>query len=309
MRALLRSSRTVVLAAVLLALVPPGLAPAAEAPDFSGWQQLLDHYLVRLGDGRKAPVETRFDYEQLYVDEGIWTKKRSDRLEALHAQICSVRPSELAPKARLAWAINAYDFLVVERATMLLLVPFRQFQRYESVDQMTSADGEFFRAKVAEIEGRAYSLAEFERRFVYGDTTSMLARRPAGDPRLMFALCQGTIGGPSLQPRAFRPESLDVQLARAAREALSLPHILRWDAATHQVLASNLLGERLQDFGGTGKGIVTFAEKYGPPSLRAQLQAGKPADVTRFLPEDRKLNQVDRPKSPAPPAHAPGTDS
>lgn len=302
-------SRTVIarrpraLALLLLAAAPLLAAGPvrAQAPDYSGWQALLDRYVVRLGDGRKTPADTRFDYEQLYVDEGIWTRKSSARLEAVRAQLLAVQPSQLEPQARLAWALNTYNFLVIERGTLLLLVPRRQFQRYESVEQMTSADGGFFDAHVAEIEGRQYSIAEFERRFVYRDTLPMIEpRREPADPRLMFALCRGSVGGPSLAPRAFRPESLEVQLEQAARRALALPHMARWDASARQLVLSSYIGQRLVDFGGPGEGLVRFVEKHAPSDLRAALRREKPANVTRFVPADPKLNQFLRPKPPPP---------
>jgi len=173
--------------AVLLACA--AVPARAQAPDYSGWQSLLDRYVVRL-EGKNQPADTRFDYEQLYVDEGIWTKKRSERLERVHAQLFSVSPSALDDRARLAWAINAYNFLVIERATLLLLVPRRQFQRYDAVTQMSSADGSFFEAHVAQVDGRHYSMAEFERRFVYGDSTPMVEpRRAPGDRAQAGAQC------------------------------------------------------------------------------------------------------------------------
>lgn len=280
-------------------------APArAQAPDYSGWQSLLDRYVVRL-EGKNQPADTRFDYEQLYVDEGIWTKKRSTRLESVHAQLFSVSPSALDDRARLAWAINAYNFLVIERATMLLLVPRRQFQRYDAVSQMTSADGSFFEALVAQVEGRSYSMAEFERRFVYGDTTPMIEpRRAARDPRRMFALCRASLGGPPLAPRAFRPESLEVQLDLAARTALALSRTATVDPASKKLVVSAYLGERIVDFGGTQSGIVTFLSRYGPSALRSAIKREKLADVARFTTVDPMLNQFLRPKPP-PPAPAP----
>jgi len=271
----------------------------AQGPDYSGWQSLLDRYVVRL-EGKNQPSDTRFDYEQLYVDEGIWTKKRSVLLEGVHAQLFAVSPSALDDRARLAWAINAYNFLVIERATMLLLVPMRKFQRYDAVTQMTSGDGSFFEAQVAQVDGRSYSMAEFERRFVYGDSTSMIEpRRVARDPRRMFALCRGSLGGPPLASRAFRPESLEIQLDQATRKALAISRMVSLDPA-QKLLVSDYLGERLVDFGGTPSGVVPFLSKYGPSALRSAIKHQKLTDVARFTPVDPMLNQFLRPKPPPP---------
>lgn len=288
--------------AVLLACL--AVPARAQAPDYSGWQSLLDRYVVRL-EGKNQPSDSRFDYEQLYVDEGIWTKKRSARLESVHAQLFSVSPSALDDRARLAWAINAYNFLVIERATMLLLVPMRKFQRYDAVTQMSSADGSFFEAQVAQVEGRGYSMAEFERRFVYGDSTPMIEpRRVARDPRLMFALCRGSLGGPPLAVRAFRPESLEVQLDQATRRALAISRMAAIDPESKKLLVSEYLGERLVDLGGTPPSVVPFLSKYGPSALRSAIRRDKLTDVARFMPIDPMLNQFLRPK-PLPPAPTP----
>src|SRR5262245_7336620 len=114
--ALLMPLAAAALAAALLA------APARAAePDYSGWQDLLRRYLKVLSE-KGRPWDSRFDYEQLYIDEGIWTKHRADGLATLHTQLLSVSPAEMTPGERTAWAINAYNFLVIEQMTLNLLV-------------------------------------------------------------------------------------------------------------------------------------------------------------------------------------------
>lgn len=278
----------------------PALAQGAR-PDLSGWQALLDQYIVYVGDGKKEPRDTRFDYEQLYVDEGIWSKKASERLERVHAQLLAVPPSSMDERTRLAWALNAYNFLVVERATLHLLVPLRRFQRYETVEQMNTFDGSFFDGPFLELDGKRWSLNSFERWFVYGDSTpSHEPRARAGDPRLMFALCRASLGGPSLPARAFKPESLEVQLDRCTRAALAKPAIARWDERANTLLLSNYLASHRIDFGGLTTAMVPFVEQFGPGPLRSQIRKAKLDDVRRFTPVDPTLNQFLRPKPQAP---------
>src|ERR1041385_7909042 len=69
----------------LLALVLLVPAAPAAAADYSGWSVFLHKYLMVLREQGK-PWDSRFDYEQLYVDEGIWTKHRSDALSALRSE-------------------------------------------------------------------------------------------------------------------------------------------------------------------------------------------------------------------------------
>lgn len=300
------------IAAVLLATATAFATPAlaqARMPDLTGWQSLLDRYVVRSGDGKAQPFDTRFDYEQLYVDEGIWAKRRSERLELVRAQLFAVQPALLEPRQRLAWAINAYNFLVIERATMHLLVPLRRFQRYESVEQMNTLQGTFFDGQFLDFEGRLWSIAEFERAFVYGDSTPLAEPRVrAGDPRVMFALCRGSVGGPPLPVRAFKPESLETQLDQAARTALARPATARWDERVGTLLVSNYLAQRRVDFGGTTAAIVPFLLKHAPGPLRSQIKRARLTDVTHFTPVEPTLNQVIRTK-PAVPTEAPETKS
>lgn len=299
------------LAAALLLAAAAALAPSARAqmPELSGYQALLNQYVVRIGDGKEQPFNTRFDYEQLYVDEGIWSKKRSERLETIHSQMFAVQPSAMDEKSRLAWAINAYNFLVIERATLHLLVPMRKFQRYETVDQMSTAEGSFFDGEFLDFEGRAWSIRQFERTFVYGDSTPMLEPRvKAGDPRLMFALCGGSVGGASIAPRAFKPESLGTQLDQAVRAALARPTMARWDERARALLVSDYLARHRVDFGGPTTAIVTFLGKHAPPELRSRIKKEKVTDVTRFMPVDPALNQFLRPK-PKPPTEEGGSKS
>ena len=297
-----------VIAALALGLLVTTAARAAE-PDYSGWQDLLKRYLV-VQHPKGGPWDTRFDYEQLYVDEGIWTKHRADGLAALHTQLLAVTPSDMTPAERTAWAINAYNFMVVEHMTLHLLVPERKFMRYSSPREIADQDGPFFAAHVATVEGREYSLTGFERRFVYGDTTAdplasgMEVRTVPGDPRLMFAVCKAAVCCGPLLPWAYRADSLEKQLDRAARLALALPTVLSADEKTGELLASNRFFEERADFGGPQlPGLFPFIHKYGTPAERRVIVAHKLQRPTRFFEPKWKVNQYDRPK-PAPPAPA-----
>ncbi len=301
-----------VLAAVAAVVVAPGPARAAE-PDYSGYQALLQKYL-HVVQAKGQPWDSRFDYEQLYVDEKIWTLHRSDLLTTLHSRLLSVAPADMTPRERLSWAINAYNFLVIERLTLNLLVPRRQFTRYDSPKQVNNEEGVFFGAVVAKIDGQDYSLTGFERRFVYGDTATdptadgTMAREKPGDPRLMCALCKGALCTGPLLPWVYRADSLEAQLDRAARLALALPAYLRPDPATGALVASNRFFDERADFGGPQTpGLVAFLAKHGPPAARRVIQAKKLTRPTMFLEPDWKLNQIEHPKQKPP--GAAGADS
>jgi hypothetical protein len=308
-----RGLERALLATALAALaLLPGRAHAAE-PDYSGWESLLQKYL-HVVQAKGQPWDARFDYEQLYVDEKIWTLHRSDALATLHGQLLTVSPADMTPRERTAWAINAYNFLVIERLTLHLLVPRRQFTRYDSPKQVNNEEGTFFGAPVANLDGQSYTLTGFERRFVYGDTAAnpmadgTTSRERPGDPRLMCALAKGAVCSGPLLPWVYRADSLEAQLDRAARLALALPTYLRPDPAAGMLAASNRFFEERADFGGPQTpGLIAFVVKHGPAAARRVIQAKKLVRPTLFFEPDWKLNQLDHPKPKAP--GAAGADS
>jgi len=292
---------------LVLALASTLAAPAAAQsakPDFSGWQILLDRYAMRLG-GKGQPLDTRFDYEQLFVDEDVWHTGQSQRLMAIRRQLLATPPSGLAERDRLAWAINTYNFLVVERATLHLLVPGAKFVRYRSVSEMIYSVGGFFDAPAVQIEGRDYSIGEFERVFVFGDSTPVDASRAkAADPRIAFALCPASMGGPPLAMRAFRAESLETQLDGAARTALALPRFVHYDETVRALEVSEFFHTNRVDYDGAA-GVVRFLERFGPAPVRNGIHRDKLTTVARYAAMDGKLNQFERPKSKPPLEGAP----
>jgi hypothetical protein len=291
-------------AGLLLLALAPVAAHAAE-PDYSGWQALLKRY-VRIQQPKGQPFDTRFDYAQLYIDEDIWTTHRADGLTTLHTQLLSVSPADLTPNERTAWAINTYNFLVIERMTLHLLVPRRKFQRFDSPKDINTPEGSFFAAPVAQVGGQSYSLGGFERRFVYGDTSAdplvdgLLARETPGDPRLACALSRAGVCSGPLLPWPYRADSLNAQLDRAARIALALPTWLRVDPAG-TLLASNRFFEERVSFGGAElPGVVPFVLKHGPAAARRLIQSKKLTRASMFFEPSWKLNYFEAPKPKLP---------
>src|SRR4029077_9118946 len=138
---------------------------------------------------------------------------------------------------RTAWALNTYNFLVVERMTLYLLVPGRKFMRFDSPKEINHDDGPFFGAPVVKLDGKSYSLRGFERRFVYGDTTAdpmdngLSVREKPADPRLAFAVCKASLGTGPLLPWVYRADSLEKQLDRSTRMAPAPPPCAHADCA------------------------------------------------------------------------------
>jgi len=302
--------RPVLLSLLLLAALPVplsrpvGAAPAAAAeirPDFRSYQRLLDRYLV-VTSRKGEPLDTRFDYEQLYVDDRIWTLKSSERLTAVRADLLATPPSQLTPAHRRAWLINMHNFLVIERITLQLLVPNRQFLRVRSVDDIVMSDGRFFDGPRLELEGRSYSIGRFERELLHGDTGDPWEpRATASDPRLMFALSHGLAGESPLLPWAFHGDSLEAQLDRAVLVGTALPRIVNVRLRPARFELTNLFFEHRMDFGGLDQ-VPGWLSKHAARDVRRALGKLPPGSTPMYLEVDRTLNQVPRARRDEAPA-------
>ena len=280
-------------------------------PDFSGYQRLLNDYLV-LVSLPGAPLETRVDYFKLHDSAG-----RAERMLSVRAALLAVTPASLEPAQRRAWAINTYNFLVIDLATTHLIsrqVGVDMKARgvmgiaHRSVRHMHIKGLGFFGVPVARIDGREYNLDQFERTFVF-DTPALAAagskpKAPARtlDPRAHFALVCGAMGCPPLQPRAFLAESLDAQLDHATRDALANPKHLSWDPDLKRLAASSVFSWHEADFGGPAKAFE-FAARHAPETLRAQIAAKPQPGIDRVLPWNWDLNAI--PRKPQAPRAAP----
>ena len=295
----MRSGRAAAWLGVALAAalaLAPAPAPAsgksaprmpAPTPDFSGYQQLLDELLTVISEPGE-PLDTRFDFEKFYDMRG-----RFERCKRIRRQLLAVPPSAMEDRHRLAWAINMYNYLVIETATEYLLVPERGRLRYMGPRDIKTPMGPFFSAPLVEIEGTKYSLDSFERHFLFAD----FDRAPGGppppslDPRVHFALNCGAIGCPPLQPRAYRGDSLKLQLEAATRNALALPRHLQFIEESGRVQASSIFKWYSADFGGMEKGF-DFVMKYAPPKTRAAIQQSKVTSISGMTAWDWNLNQT-----------------
>lgn len=263
--------------------------PVSTVPDFTLYQSLLNEYLVTVS--RKGePLDTRFDYEKLYD-----ARSRRARMVRTLDQLLSVPPSRMTKPDRLAWAINTYNFLVLDITTENLLVPDRKRLRHKSVEEIRIKGMPFFKAPAVTIEGRSYSLDDFERTFVFGGYRPVLGTPTPDtlDPRPHFALVCGAIGCPPLQPRAFRGDSLERQLDQATRNALRMPRHLRFNRELKLVEASEIMNWYAGDFGWHDRSLE-FVKRYAPDAIQSEIRRHKLTRIGAFMPWDWMLNQVER---------------
>ena len=315
-RARVRALFAVFLAALATALlVGVGLAaapadPLGAEPDYSAYQQVLDSAVVVVS-APNAPTETRVDYHALRASpSGI------QRLAEAQKQLFAVTPSRMSDAARKAWAINAYNFLVLKTVVEHL---------FESTDRRGSAtsgnrvywgiriatvqtihlpDGSFFDGTVIQVEGVPYSLNRFERHFLFKDFDPASGTKPpAGlDPRAHFAIVCASKGCPPLMPKAYRAEKLDEQLDLAVKNAFALPSHLRFDDAG-RLFASAILDWYKADFGGPDAAYA-FLKKYAPADKKAEL--AKKAFINAYILWDWSLNHTDSKTAETPPGKGRG---
>ena len=270
----------------------------AEEPDFSGYKRLLDDYLSVVSDPGQ-PLETRFDYVRLWGTEGTF-----ERFARIRRQLFGFPISRLHGHERLAWAINAYNYLVLETATVNVIerravrgyvngLRTRVRHPYTSVQQIRLRYGSFFEGYVAELQGKGYSLNQFEQHFVFDDYDRQSKRPPPKslDPRVHFALVCGAVGCPPLLPRVYRADSLDQQLDFAVRNALASRAHLRFIVGSRLIQASSIFQWYAADFG-SPRNAVEFIKRYAPPDITAQIDSLKVTTIGFYLPWDWKLNQT-----------------
>jgi hypothetical protein len=273
----------VVTALLVASAVQAAPAPTSSTtPRFTAYQRLLDRS-IRAVSQRGAPIATRVDYVQLARQGRPW-------IVAAENELLSVAPSRMSPRARLAWAIDTYNFLVIRQVVAGTIAGPRGAYLPVTVKDL----GGFFERPVAQIEGQSYSLDAFERTFVFAGFDRKTANPPAGlDSRAHFALVCGARGCPALLLRAYSPDSLDAQLDFAVRNALASPSHLRIDPKTDALEASSIFEWYANDFGGAAK-VWDFLVRYAPRAMQSSLARIRPRGIPRSIPWDWALNAPER---------------
>jgi hypothetical protein len=292
-------SRTRVVIAILsAAALGRGIdarAAARPAGAFAEYQKLLDDYLS-VTSAKGAPLETRFDYARMrdlsHGDDRGLARGVADRLDRAQDQLFPAGPAPREPRARLAWAIDAYNFLVIRKVADHAGA-WRAAAPPTSVQQLGGPHGDFFSSPATSIEDRPYSLNDFEKSFVFPGRGTAKPGPYALDPRAHFALVCGARGCPPLEPRAFLSESLEAQLDHATRESLASPRHLKWDPRSRRLEASEIFEWYAADFGGA-RGALAFIRKYGPAEVRSAIDRGEVTSISGFIPWDWELNQTPR---------------
>jgi hypothetical protein len=274
---------------VVLAALVIGAAPAATLPPLRETQRLLADRVTLVRAANGLPAASTVDYARLagYPD-GV------QQLARVKKELLGVRPARLDVRARRAWAINVYNVLVIDA---IVRHGFAGHVVPAGVKEIRIDGHGFFDAPLATIDGRAWSLDAFERHFLFDDYDRSSGQPPPAtfDPRIHFAIVCGARGCPPLLDEPYRPETLDAQLDRAVRGALSGSKHLRWGGDPPTLEASQIFEWYAADFGGPA-GALEFLIAHAPQSMAKAISAARLGRIPAFIAWDWTLNQTIAPR-------------
>jgi hypothetical protein len=165
--------------------------------------------------------------------------------------------------------INAYNAFVVQSLANAYPI--------NSPDDIKGFDT----AKIHNVAGKRYSLA---------DLRGVIS---AIDPRALFAISDGTVGGPALAPKSYRFYDIGAALESAVTRFVNDPRNVKVLRIANQVTISDyfLVADGLFNSVSTRKkhaGIISVLASYTDQRDRAYLTAGDYQLI--FIPRDRTLN-------------------
>lgn len=283
----------VMIATTLAAAVPTAAQPASQPPPDAralldspssphGYDRLLRDFVVVV-PAPDGAVATRFDYKRLLA-----SPDQADRREDLRSRFLSAHPDGMDPSTRTAWAINAYNFLVIDAVATHYQEPDRE--PIHSIADIGSTSFAIFDDPWFQINGTPYSLNSFEKHFLFHDVDREAKKIPKDlDPRIHFALVCAAKGCPPLWLTPFQPETLDADLTTVTENALKLPSQLKDEGRI--VHLSKIFEWYEADFAAYG-GVAGFLERFAPPDVQKELAgAGSRVKLATDIEWDWTLNQ------------------
>jgi hypothetical protein len=221
--------------------------------DHTLWDRFLSRYVVVREDGT-----SHVRYGAIDSDDRGYLRVYLDQLQ--RTEVSKLRRDE-----QRAYWINLYNAytvkLVVDRYPMV------------SLRSLDISPGFFTKgpwgAKMLKVEDETLSLDDIEHRVL----------RPIWkDPRLHYALCPASRGGPALSAHAYTASNTETQLDAAARAFVNHPRGARMDGSS-TVLVSSLYEWFEADFGGTDAGVIAHLLQYADAPLAESLRkAGRVRD-------------------------------
>ena len=224
-----------------------------------------------------------------------------DRFVAMLSVVGPKRTPKLFPTARhqTAYWINAFNALVLYK----VLEEYPCESMY-GLDRPSLRHGYSFR-----VDGTP---------LVLHDAFERLRKASQNDARILFTLCDASRASPPLAPTPYAADTLDRQLADAARRAVNNDQLVRVDRAGMRLLLSQDLvreeGWLVRNYerrtGARGARLLNALLSFTPSARKRAALNGAIGYGVGTIPFDRRLNDWSAvrsasPASSAPPAAAP----
>lgn len=259
-------------AVLLLLILPAMLLPACSSrpplPAIDG------------PDGTVRPDHSLFtDVLQDHVHDGLVDYpaiQQDDRFIRYLAALQQIDPHQVRREDRLAFWLNVYNAFTIER--VLEKYPTRSLINKLAYLFRRSA----FHVRFIELAGHHFSLNDIEHGII----------RPAGDPRIHFALVCAAMSCPPLRNEAYQTSRLDAQLDDQAPRFLHNPKKNKFDFDAREVYLSKIFQWFAEDFVSDRNGVLIYLSRYFPPDQAALLQAQPESFKIRYLPYDWTLNDI-----------------
>ena len=101
------------------------------------------------------------------------------------------------------------------------------------------------------------------------DIRNRIIRPIWNDPRVLYGLYDGSIGGPSILSHPFDGDKIDMQLNQASFDYVNSPRAVQ--VADGKLIVSKLYDWYEEDFGGTKQTVIEHIKQFSKPSLHLQL--------------------------------------
>lgn len=217
---------------------------STRAVDHDAWGGFLDAYLVEGEDGINR------------VRYGAVTDADRQALDGYIERLSNIEVTGLNRDQQFALWVNLYNALTV--AVVLDHYPV------DSIRDIDISPGWFssgpWGKELVTVEGKELSLDDIEHRIL----------RPVWqDPRVHYVVNCAALGCPNLMAEPYRAECLEEQLDRQARAYVNHPRGARFE--DDDLVVSTIFDWYQEDFGGTGKGVISHLMEYADPPLAERL--------------------------------------
>jgi hypothetical protein len=199
------------------------------------------------------------------VNYAGWKANASDmgRLNGVVTGLERMAPSRMARAEAIAYWANLYNAITLQ--VVLSRYPVASIRDIRSEGVMLDPQAFLgpWRSKRVTVERRRLSLDDIEHQ-----TLRPLAR----DARVHYSVNCASIGCPNIQRTAWRAETLEQDLDRAARAYVNHPRAVTV-LADGTLRVSSIYEWFKEDFGGNDLGVIAHLRRYAEPALTQQLRA------------------------------------